>query len=345
MPKPPTVYDVAAHAGVSIATVSRVIRDPDAVKATTRERVLQSIDALGYVPSASARGLANRRTGVIGLFFPRHDDSGLGEPTVTEQSTVSTIHEQDEQPDNDNLYYDEVLRGAELEASRRGFALMVASATGGELEQLVMDMAGRVDGMAVLAGTVPGEMLERVARHIPVVVLGGDGADDRFDHVHANNGPGMRALAEHVLASGAQSFAYIAGPEGVADDEERFGAFSQVVGDRLVEFLRGDFTRSGGRKAAARVTSDPDAIVCANDQTALGVLDVIQHQSRKPLVTGFDGIAAGRHSTPTLTTVHQPMAELGRAAVYAIAQRIEHPDAPRRTLTLPVTVVVRESAP
>jgi LacI family transcriptional regulator len=344
MPKPPTVYDVAAQAGVSIATVSRVIRDPDTVKQATKDRVHAAIQELGYVPSASARGLANRRTNVIGLFFPSHDDSGLGAPTVTDDATVTTIHEHDEQPENENLYYDEVLRGAELEASRRGFALMIASGTGGELETLVTDLAGRVDGLAVLAGTVPATMLERIARNIPVVVLGGSGEDDRFDHVHANNGPGMRALAEHVLKM-ANTFAYIAGPEGVADDEERFGAFSQVVGNRPVEYLRGDFTRSGGRKAAARITSNPDAIICANDQTALGVLDVIQHQETKPLVTGFDGISAGRHSTPTLTTVHQPMAELGRAAVHALTERIEHPEAPRRTLTLPVTVVIRESAP
>ncbi|MDO7882442.1 LacI family DNA-binding transcriptional regulator [Protaetiibacter sp. WY-16] len=343
MPKPPTVYDVAAQAGVSIATVSRVIRDPDTVKAATRDRVNAAIEQLGYVPSASARGLAARRTNVIGLFFPRHDD--VEPPALAEQTEVSVITGDDEQPENENLYYDEVLRGAELEASRRGFALMIASGTGGELERLVTDLAGRVDGLAVLAGTVPMEMLERVARHIPVVLLGGDGRQDRFDHVHSNNGPGMKKLAEHLLERGAKSFAYVRGPEGVADDDERFGGFSQAVGDRPVEVVRGDFTRRGGRAAARALTSTPDAIVCANDQTALGVLDVITPHEGKPLVTGFDGIAAGRHSSPSLTTVHQPMSELGRAAIDVVTTRLEHPDAPRQTRTLPVRVILRESAP
>ncbi len=349
MPHPPTVYDVAAHARVSIATVSRVIRDPSTVKPETRTRVLQAIDDLGYVPSASARGLAARRTNVIGLFFPRHDDSGLGAPVVTTHSSRVEVLRDDEPHDIENLYYDEVLRGAELEASRRGFALMIASGTGVQLESLVTDLAGRVDGLAVLAGTVPEPILEKLARRIPVAILGGDGAHDRFDHVSVNNGPGMHALAEHLLESGATTFAYIAGPEHVADDEERFGGFSQAVGDRPVEFRRGDFTRRGGRRAATTLDEIPDAIVCANDQTALGVLDVLQRRGipvpEKVLVTGFDGIAAGRHSTPSLTTVHQPMAELGRAAIHVITERLEHPDAERITLTLPVTVLLRESAP
>lgn len=349
MAKQPTVYDVAALAGVSIATVSRVLTAPASVRLTTRERVEAAIAQLGYVPSAAARGLAARRTNVIGLFFPRHDDSGLGAPEITEGSErVLVVRDAGEEPQNENLYYDEVLRGAELEASRRGFALMIASGTGRELESLITDLAGRVDGLAVLAGTVPADMLERAARHIPVVLLGGDGRQDRFDHVHSNNAPGMRALTEHLVAGGARTFAYIAGPEDSPDDAERFGGFSQAAGDRVVQIVRGDFTRDGGRMAATELTTLPDAIVCANDQTALGVLDVLAARGvavpEKVQVTGYDGIAAGRHSNPALTTVHQPMSELGRAAVHLVTERLEHPERPRQAVTLPVRVVLRESS-
>ncbi len=348
MAKQPTVYDVAALAGVSIATVSRVLTAPASVRAVTKERVEAAIAQLGYVPSAAARGLAARRTNVIGLFFPRHDDSGLGAPVIGEGSDrVPVVRDAGEEPQNENLYYDEVLRGAELEASRRGFALMIASGTGRELESLITDLAGRVDGLAVLAGTVPLEMLERAARHIPVVLLGGDGRQDRFDHVHSNNTPGMRALTEHLVAQGASTFAYVAGPDTSPDDAERFAGFSQAVGDRPVQLVRGDFTRDGGRTAVVDLDELPDAIVCANDQTALGVLDVLASRGvpvpEKVQVTGYDGISAGRHSSPGLTTVHQPMSELGRAAVHLVIERLEHPERARRAVTLPVRVVVRES--
>ena len=349
MAKQPTVYDVAALAGVSIATVSRVLTAPASVKASTRERVEEAIAELGYVPSASARGLAARRTNVIGLFFPRHDDSGLGAPSIGEgPPQVPVVRDAGEEPENENLYYDEVLRGAELEASRRGFALMIASGTGHQLESLITDLAGRVDGLAVLAGTIPAEMLERAARHIPVVLLGGDGGQDRFDHVHSNNAPGMRALAEHLIAEGATSFAYISGPFTSPDDADRFAGFSQAVGDRPVRVVRGDFTRDGGRRAVSELDDIPSAIVCANDQMAMGVLDVLTAQGvavpEKVQVTGFDGIAAGRHSLPPLTTVHQPMSELGRAAVHLVTERLEHPERPRQSITLPVRVVLRASS-
>ena len=347
MPKAPTVYDVAARAGVSIATVSRVLRSPEAVKEATRERVAEAVRFLGYVPSASARGLAARRTNVIGLFLPGRDDAELGEPSpVKGSSEVAIVADSGDEPENESLYYDEVLRGAELEAGRRGFALMIASGSGADLERLVTDLAGRVDGLGVLAGTVPHELLAQVARRIPVVVLGGAGEGDAFDHVHANNGPGMRALAKYLVETkGVTDFVYVAGPES-ADDEERLAGFREGAG-MDVPVIRADFTRRGGKEVVAALDRFPRALVCANDQMALGALDVLASRGvRVPgevLVTGFDGISAGRHAEPSLTTVHQPMAEIGRAAVHAITARLENPELPRQTLTLPVRVVLRGS--
>lgn len=347
MSKAPTVYDVAEHAGVSIATVSRVLRSPEAVKEATRERVAEAVKFLGYVPSTSARGLAARRTNVIGLFLPGRDDAELGEPSpVRGSSEVAIVADSGDEPENESLYYDEVLRGAELEASRRGFALMIASGTGADLETLITDLAGRVDGLGVLAGTVPSEVLAQVARRIPIVVVGGAGEDNALDHVHANNGPGMRALVHYLVETkGVTDILYLGGPEGARDDAERLGGLREAAGD--VPVIRADFTRVGGREAVAKLASFPRAIVCANDQMALGALDVLASRGiRVPeevLVTGFDGIAAGRHSDPSLTTVHQPMPEIGRAAVHALVARLEDPELPRQMLTLPVRVVLRGS--
>ncbi|SKB01988.1 transcriptional regulator, LacI family [Agreia bicolorata] len=354
MAKAPTVYDVAERAGVSIASVSRVLRSPDSVKEQTRERVLEAVRHLGYVPSANARGLAARRTNVIGLFFPGHDDvAGSEGQLVAASGGVTTVRDDPTtEPETNNFYFDEVLRGAEIEAWRRGFALMVAAGRGASREAIVNDIAGRVDGLAVLARTVPDELLTHVARRIPVVVLAATRGTDAFDHVSVNNAPGMRAMTEHVLKAGARSLLYIAGPEDSPDDAERLQGFRAALdgnAEVAVELIRGDFSRGRGREIALGIDPLPDAIVCSNDQTALGVLDAMGRRSISVpddvMVTGFDGIAAGRHSSPRLTTVHQPMVELGRAAIQALTARFDDPSMDARSLVLPVQVVLRESCP
>ena len=365
MAKIPTVYDVAERSQVSIATVSRVLRSPDAVREQTRERVLEAVRFLGYVPSGNARALAARRTNVIGLFFPGHDDldaADVVEPSASGDVPV-VVDDGFVGQETENLYFDEVLRGAEIEAWRRGFALMVAAGRGASREALVNDIAGRVDGLAVLARTVSDDLLAHVARRIPVVVLAGSERDDGFDHVSASNGPGMRTLAGHVIEKhGVREPIYVAGPIDSPDDTERREGFREALRaagiaehDLIAE--RGDFTREGGRAAAERLVaggaltagSGRRAIVCSNDQTALGVLDVLEARGiRVPddvLVTGFDGIAAAAHSRPRLTTVHQPMVELGRAAVHAITARLDDPTLKPQSLTLPVRVVLRDSCP
>ena len=354
MTKRPTVYDVAERARVSIATVSRVLRTPDVVKPETADRVLAAVRFLGYVPSANARGLAARHTKVIGLFFPGFDDLDIPETTPLVAGSEVTVVTDDLEPEIEHLYFDEVMRGAEIEAWRRGFALMIRAGRGAERESLLTELAGRVDGVAVLARTVTDDMLSLIARRIPVVVLAGADREDGFDHVSVDNGPGMRAVTSHVLASGVTRIAYVRGTENSPDDEERYVGFESALTEGItVTTLRGNFTRESGRDVARQLFTGgavpAQAVICASDQMALGVLDVLEELGiRCPdqvRVTGFDGIGAARHSRPTLTTVHQPMVELGRAAVHVITERLKHPGMAKRSLTLPVRVVLRDSCP
>jgi LacI family transcriptional regulator len=167
MQKTATVYDVAEHAGVSIATVSQVFRRPDDVRASTREHVLASVRALGYVPNASARGLAARRTGVLGLYFPDFDAvEDVDDADFTYSATVDVVVDIPDSGDvrRPNLYFDEVLRGSELQAWRDGFVLMVGVGRGSNPIEMVTDIAGRVDGLAPLAHSVPDDVLEHVSR-------------------------------------------------------------------------------------------------------------------------------------------------------------------------------------
>ena len=360
MAKAATVYDVAAHAGVSIATVSRVLRRPDDVRASTRLRVLDSVRQLHYVPSASARGLAAQRTGVLGLYFPSLDAMEELDDADFEQSTrVDTIVDIPDsgEVNKPNLYFDEVLRGSELEAWRSGFALMVGIGRGGTTPDMVSDIAGRVDGMAVLAQSVPPNLLEHVSRRIPIVLIAGPRRGDAFDHVSVSNTEGMTALTAHLLTErGVRDFVYMAGPEDSPDDSERFDGFACALRQAGLDpaespLRRGGFTRLGGRAVAEELFAAgalPRAVVCANDQMALGVLDVFTARGvnvpADVIVTGFDGIQAGRQSTPRLTTVRQPMVDLGRAAMRALQSRLENPQQPPISLRLPVKLLLRESS-
>lgn len=360
MAKASTVYDVAAHAGVSIATVSRVLRRPADVRTSTRERVLDSVQQLGYVPSAAARGLAARRTGVLGLYFPTLDAmEELEDAHFTQSTTVGVVVDMPDKGEarTPNLYFDEVLRGSELEAWRQGFALMVGVGRGKNAADMVNDIAGRVDGMAVLAQSVPTVPLEHVSRRIPVVLIAGPRRGDDYDHVSVCNTEGMRALALHLIERrGVTDFLYLAGPPDSPDDAERHAGFVQALIERGLDpahspVLRGGFSRLGGREAAEQLLVSgtlPRAVVCANDQMALGVLDVFTVRGiavpGTVIVTGFDGIEAGRQSSPRLTTVRQPMVDLGRAAIRAMLSRLANPEQPPISLRLPVKVLLRESS-
>ncbi|MEZ0492103.1 LacI family DNA-binding transcriptional regulator [Kineococcus sp. TBRC 1896] len=361
----PTVYDVADRASVSIATVSRVLRTPEAVREATRERVLAAVRDLGYVPSGNARALAGRKTGVIGLCFPDHDaleeedrpaGAGAGGVRVVDDRRRGAA------PSSPNLYFDEVLRGAEAEAWRRGFALMVAAGRGPARDVVVNDVAGRCDGLAVLARTVSDELLTHVARRLPVVLLadaaraGGD-LPDGLDHVSVDNAAGMQALVAHVVSGlGVRDVVYVAGPADSPDDAERqrglLAALDAAGLDRAaVEHVRGDFRRDAADVAVTGLLGRrvPRALVCANDQSALGAMDALRRRGlRVPddvYVTGFDGLDVGRFTQPPLTTVAQPMAELGRAAVRAVVARLTDPAAAPLSARLPVEVLLRESCP
>ncbi|MGF0118437.1 LacI family DNA-binding transcriptional regulator [Promicromonospora sp. Marseille-Q5078] len=373
MAKAPTVYDVAQRAGVSIATVSRVLRRPDDVRERTRTVVHEAIRELGYVPSGAARGLAARSTGVLGLCFPDVDGideiADLPDP-VRVGEAVEVVHDAGGPVTArwSNLYLGEVMRGAELEAWRTGHAVMIGVARGLRRAQAVNELAGRVDGLAVLSKSVPDDLLAHIARRVPVVVMAGPPQDDAYDHISVDNRAGTRALVDHLVADhGIRDLAFVGGPFDSPDAHERFQGFRDALAAAGMEVpdepaARSDFTRAGARDLAARMLADhvtgrgpgdetgralPRALVCSNDQTALGFLDVLTEAGidvpGDVVLTGFDGIDATQASMPRLTTVSQPMVELGRAAVELLRSRLVDRSAPPATVNLPVRVLLRES--
>lgn len=339
----PTVYDVAEQAGVSIATVSRVYRNPDSVRAPTRSRVLAAGRALGYVPSGSARGLASRSTGVLGLCFPDFHD-------------VEVEHAAGTHADESMLYSDEVIRGMERAARRHGLALLIAATRSDRTDRQLADIAGRVDGLAVLASTVPHEELAHIRRRIPVVMLAG-ARNDAFDHVGVANFDGQLELTRHLITDHRlHSLVFVGGPPDSPDGEARFRGFQAAhleAGLPLPDqpHVRGDLTQAAGRRAAQelldRLGERPQGMVFANDQMATGALHALQSRGLDVpgdlVVTGFDGIPLSRLTRPALTTVRQPMGLLGEAAVELLVDRPADPERRPVARTLPVSVIRGES--
>lgn len=342
------MYDVAERSGVSIATVSRVYRTPDSVRAQTRERVLEAARQLGYVPSGNARGLASRTTGVLGLCFPDYADPDAEADAEADSDADDAVM----------LYSDQIIRGMERAARRHGYALLIAASLEGGPENLVAQVAGRVDGFAVLARTVPTEDLEVISRRLPVVMIAGPREIDHLDHIVVANADGERELVRHLIEDhGLRRLAFVGGEVESPDAEARFRGFREACRDAGLPVpdapdLRGEMMTQaeGARTAEAlldRAGERPEAMLFANDQMAVGALRALERRGvRVPedvAVTGFDGIPLSRIVRPPLTTVRQPIRRLGEQAVELLVQRLRDTAREPVSLMLPVSVVRRAS--
>jgi LacI family transcriptional regulator len=333
-----TVYDVARVAGVSTATVSRVIRGSTLVNADTRDRVLAVIEALGFVPDAYAQGLSNRRKDIIGF-------AGLergGGETDIEQNSV--------------LFNDQIVHSAEAVLRGTGYSLLLTFGTGGEeFEQRVRSLSGKVDGLLVAEEVMATGELRALAKRIPLVVIAGRRDEAGLDVVAADNASGMTALVAHLVAHHRyRTLCFVTGPKDAPDARERQRAFEEaVLASRtsvIDQVIHGDFSAGSGT-AAARVLLDrgslPEAVVCANDQMAIGLMRELQGAGlRIPAdvaVTGFDDVYPSRLIDPPLTTVHQPVRDLAIRAAQRLLIRIGQPALPPSVEILPTSAVIRTS--
>lgn len=323
----PTIYQVARRAGVSIATVSRVQAGHRAVTPATRARVRQVIDELDYRPSRSARALAGQAHDATGIVFP--DLSGP--------------------------YYSEVILGYEERASEAGQSVFILGTHGrARSNEQALELADRVDGLVVMGRTVDDAVVERMqAAGIPVVMLARPPVA-ATDTVRAENEASARALTEHLLDHGHRSFAFLGDPEGSPDVSERYLGFCAAlraagtgVPPRPVPC--GFREAEGHRAAAALLDSGPpaDAIVAANDEIAIGAVRAARERGlRVPediAITGWDDIALAEHVRPGLTTVRQPLRELGATAAALLTERIRGTRTEPHHVLLPTALVVRAS--
>jgi LacI family transcriptional regulator len=321
-----TIRDVARRAGVSIATVSRAMREPSIVSEQTLRRVHTAAAELDYTPSHLGRQLAERRHSANGIVFP--DLSGP--------------------------YYAEVVLGYEGVASELGRAVLIVATHGRPSSaELVIRLAGRCDGLVVLGHTVPDEVLVPLAERGVPLVLAARPAVTGINSVSAENRATARSLAMHLASSGARSVAFVGDPERSPDVAERLTGIAAGAAECGID-LQVLPVSGMDEEAGARVAEDlcqgsaalPDAIACANDELALGLMTALRTRGvvapRDVLVTGWDDIMAARYAE--LTTVRQPLQDLGATAARMLDDLIEGRRVEPRHEVLPTELIVRSSS-
>lgn len=342
---PPTIYDVARAAGVSIASVSRVLNGRRNPLPDTKERVLQAVAELGFIPDGAARALSARLKEVIGVVIRR--------PTMTVSD--GGIFEDEEE----SLQFPDLInRGIEVAAQRRDYNLLVSSVDvdDHDYSRRIFALARKSDGLILHDQVLDPGQLERLSRQIPIVTLAGR-PTRTTSNVDGDNLTGMRDLARHLIRDhGYRTLAYLGGHADSPNNLARHAAFEAEIATASATFLDGEqwqanYCAAGGARVIDRLLASgsalPRAIACANDQTALGVVyALIRHGVDVPgdvAVTGFDDLPVARHLRPQLTTVRQPIQELGATAFEVLYSMIGNSEVTKRDVVLPTRLIRRES--
>ena len=324
-----TIHDVAARAGVSVATVSRVLNGKELVREETSRQVRAAAESLRYVPNVAARSLSIRRSQTIGIVLP-------------------DVHGE---------FFSEVIRGIDLAARAEGYHILVSGSHSDPVQMLeVVDaMRGRVDGLVVMAPDVTLAPLEELrARDMPVVLLNSSGPNR--DAITIDNYGGARAMMRHLHGLGHSRIAFVRGPQHNADARERLRGYRHAMRGLAATSLRalecsGDFTEESGFAAGRRMAASkprPTAVFAANDSMAVGVLASLAAAGIKVpeamSVVGFDDIPIARYVTPPLTTMRVDIAEVGRRAFALLLDAVNEPIAHiTRHDRVATTLVVRGS--
>jgi LacI family transcriptional regulator len=324
-----SIRDVARLAGVSTATVSRVLTGARPVREESAAAVLAAVERLSYRPNQLGRALRRQSTQVVGMILPKVD----------------------------NPFFPAVLQSSEQYLRNKGYALLLCTsdddpAVEGQRVEMLVDR--RVDGLLVSPchRVRSATAIEDAARTVPVVEL--DRGTDGYtgDFVSVDDAAGIQQLVSHLRQTGRRALAFVGGEVTSYSGACRASAFERLepAARSRKRILVGHFSEDWGYRAGHTLLSSadrPDAIVCGNDLIAIGVTFAAEELGvRIPedvAVTGYDDIELARMCRPPLTTVRQPVIELTHRAIDLLIARLHDPDRPPRRVLLPTELVVRAS--
>jgi LacI family transcriptional regulator len=326
-----TIREVARAAGVSVATVSRVLNESGPVAGETRDRIRRIAGELRYIPNGAARSLSMRRTGTLGVLLP----------------------------DLYGEFFSEVIRGLDQAAQRARFHLLLSSSHNNrnDIEAALQAMRGRVDGLVVMSPHIDVAVLAaNLPESLPAVMLNTAQATAEYDTLSVDNFGGARAMVAHLAGHGHRRIAMVRGPEPNHDAAERLRGYRAALADAGIAAdpaleVEGDFTEEAGFRAVRRLLAlepRPTALFAANDSTAIGAMSALREAGvsvpREIAVAGFDDIPIARFLTPALSSVRVSINDLGARAMEQLVRAVEEENRHARVhQTLPTTLVIRDS--
>lgn len=327
------IAQVASLAGVSIATVSRALGNPERVNAATRERVLEVVRQTGYTPNIAGRNLRAARSMMVLIVVP----------------TFITP------------FFSDLLLGVDRALSTRGFGLLISNlfADAGKERRLVdLVLAGQADGVLLLHGKVPqGATMSLADAGVPMVAVGVPVEGRDLPAVLVQDREGGAAVARHLLELGHRRFGYVTGPPGNFNDSERWAGFVSTlveagIGAESVARYYGNFHVESGVAAGRHFLASanrPTAVFATSDMMAIGFMRAL-HQAGLTIpddvsIAGFDGIDFADYCEPPLTTVRQPRGAMGREAAELLIRLIrgEPVAADATRLRLEITLRIADS--
>ena len=324
------IKDVAEEAGVSIATVSHVLNNTKFVTEATRERVLRAIEKCNYYPNVHARTLASGRSNIIGLLIS----------------------------DITNPFFPELVKSIEYSVYERGYNLILVNTNydaerAAEYVRRMIEL--KVAGMALMTAELDPALLDELVRkHVRVVFNDLGMAGEHMSNIVLDYAVGIEEAVNHLVSLGHRKIVHIAGSSnirsGVIRREAFIASMARHLHDGTPVIYEGDFKFESGRRAATEILDSgslPTAVVVANDLMALGAMEEFQAAGlsipEDISIVGFDDIAFAALSSPPLTTVCSPRAEIGRRAIEALAMTIEHPNQSGVEIRIPTYLITRKS--
>jgi len=332
---PVTLQDIADRLGVSVATVSRALAGYDDVAPATRQRVLQAAQEMGYRPNIIARMLQKQRTDTIGFIIPTHG------------------------PRFSDPYFSELLTGVGNKAAEQEFDLLVSTrAPGAEelkaYERMVMER--RVDGLLVVRTRQQDQRIAYlIEQRFPFVAFGRSDLGADFPYLDVDGETGLRQLTQHLVGLGHRRIAYVSAPLDLMFASHRLEGYKEALVANSIPFDEtliavGELTeRSGYAAGRDFLTQDerPTAIIACNDLMALGVISAAQGLGltvgHDVAVAGFDDIPLAEHSHPPLTTMRQPIYEIGQRICEMVICLLQGETLEERHVILEPQLVVRKS--
>jgi LacI family transcriptional regulator len=301
-----TLKDVARHAKVSLSTASYALNGSPLIREITKQKVVQAADELGYRPNGIAKNLKEKKTNIIGLFL-----SGFKGP-----------------------FFNEMMEGIQDVAIENGYELVVCASV--DKHRLLVERY--VDGAIILNHHMKDELLEMLANEkMPLIVMDRELKHNNIKNVLLPNELGISLAIDYLIDKGHKGIGFVTGRIESYDGESRLKGFRETMGKKQIslkesDIIRADFTEDSGYRRVSEYldsTSDlPSALVCANDEMALGAIRAIkEHGLKVPediAVVGFDDIKLTQYFNPSISTIHVPRKQWGITAAETLIRMLNN---------------------